>query len=528
MDHLSQNGSNLNLKIVSTEMKPTGEAVQLVRPLVATTKSTDQIVGDLVNRFSYKTNDVKASENELNAVHQAFGLNLAKELIKTYDGSNLVSDSQQDLIGERYLAEQIRLIQEQQKTTSILDKWSHLLYEGENDYRSSPDQQKTTQIESYRGASHHGGSNSHYSLLHQNHQQHIQTGSCSPQSRLSGNLTSNSNQRFLAHMLSQAQSGLVSNSNGHMNQSRLISESNAQFQSGLQSRTLSQVKIQETQMDYESQLRELAQLRAIEEARQLANAVSSASLKFQSKYHHSYELQQQQADADQQSVYQQAVDQNSVYQPSVDQSLYEQSVGQNDDYQTAKYDELQFAAINVTNDINDESLQQDIISNHQKASTHSFKSSKIKMSSDQPNSYLPRLSNSQINAVNIEDYNTPQFKAMLDQLLKPIILPPEHVNYPADWPSQDKINLLAEPIYIPAPQPIVIPAPNIITMQGNNFDDVNLHKLDLPEDVVKSKVTYYPSINSDQENFNTFGIRQINLNSNLARTGSNLVINADN
>ena len=62
MEHISRNSSNLNLKIVSTEMKPTGEAVQLVRPLASTSKSTDQIVGDLVNRFSYKTNEVKASE----------------------------------------------------------------------------------------------------------------------------------------------------------------------------------------------------------------------------------------------------------------------------------------------------------------------------------------------------------------------------------------------------------------------------------------------------------------------------------
>lgn len=73
----------------------------------------------------------------MNTVQQAFGSNLANELIKTYEGSNLVSDSQQDLVGDKYLAEQIRMIQEQQKTTSILDKWGHLLYEGERDYKSA-------------------------------------------------------------------------------------------------------------------------------------------------------------------------------------------------------------------------------------------------------------------------------------------------------------------------------------------------------------------------------------------------------
>lgn len=72
----------------------------------------------------------------MNAVQQAFGSNLAQELIKTYDGSNLTADSQQDLVGDRYLAKQIEIIQHQQKTSSILDKWSHLLYEGEKDESS--------------------------------------------------------------------------------------------------------------------------------------------------------------------------------------------------------------------------------------------------------------------------------------------------------------------------------------------------------------------------------------------------------
>ena len=62
MDKLSSNGSSLNLKSVNTEIQPTGEGVHLIRPLTSTTKSADQIVGDLVNRFSYKTNEVKASE----------------------------------------------------------------------------------------------------------------------------------------------------------------------------------------------------------------------------------------------------------------------------------------------------------------------------------------------------------------------------------------------------------------------------------------------------------------------------------
>ena len=53
------NGSNVSLKIVKTEIKPSGESVQIVRPVVTTTKSSDQIVDELVNRFDYKTNEVQ-------------------------------------------------------------------------------------------------------------------------------------------------------------------------------------------------------------------------------------------------------------------------------------------------------------------------------------------------------------------------------------------------------------------------------------------------------------------------------------
>ena len=60
----------------------------------------------------------------------------------SYDGSTLVADSQQDLIGDKYLAEQIRQINEDNKNKSILDKWGHLLYQGEDEksYLSAFDQ----------------------------------------------------------------------------------------------------------------------------------------------------------------------------------------------------------------------------------------------------------------------------------------------------------------------------------------------------------------------------------------------------
>lgn len=59
----SQNANNdfpsANLKIIKTDVAPTGEAIQLVRPIATDPgKSTDEIVAELVNRFDYKQNNV--------------------------------------------------------------------------------------------------------------------------------------------------------------------------------------------------------------------------------------------------------------------------------------------------------------------------------------------------------------------------------------------------------------------------------------------------------------------------------------
>jgi hypothetical protein len=56
------NESSTNLKVIKTELKASGEAVQLVRPLATTSKSAEEIIGELVNQFDYKSKHVKASE----------------------------------------------------------------------------------------------------------------------------------------------------------------------------------------------------------------------------------------------------------------------------------------------------------------------------------------------------------------------------------------------------------------------------------------------------------------------------------
>lgn len=49
------------------------------------------------------------------------------------------------------------------------------------------------------------------------------------------------------------------------------------------------------------------------------------------------------------------------------------------------------------------------------------------------------VSSSHLKSVTLESYNTPEFKAMLDHILKPVTIPIEHTNMPPDWPSPEKI-----------------------------------------------------------------------------------------
>ena len=51
----------------------------------------------------------------------------------------------------------------------------------------------------------------------------------------------------------------------------------------------------------------------------------------------------------------------------------------------------------------------------------------------------PQFSSSNLKSISIDAYNTPEFKAMLERILKPITIPIEQTNMPADWPSAEKI-----------------------------------------------------------------------------------------
>ncbi|CAF0784835.1 unnamed protein product [Brachionus calyciflorus] len=483
MNGLSPSSSASNLKIIKTDFKPSGEAVQLVRPIVSNNKSTDQIVGELVNRFDYKTRDVKASENELNTVQQAFGSNLAQELIQSYDGSNLVADSQQDLVGERYLAEQIRLIQEQQRTTSVLDKWSHLLYEGERDYQSAS---KTEIPPLNLNEQYENRSVSNYSLLleQQQAQQQAQYIQQLQQIQQQQRLQLIKQQQQLQEQSEQQKLRKSTSQNLASSYQRVASAASqssgyVHSQSGLNGRTMSDLRLTQFKANelataqyraqYEAQLEAMTQAEVIAQA--YAQAQAEAEAYAQARAHHHFQEQEHVEEQEQ--------------EPEPEPEQFQ----------------------NLTRVLSRQSNNQ--VNQLRKSS--SLVQQQQQHEQERQQQVSPKFTSANLNQVTIDAYNSPEFREMLEQLTKPLTIPPEQVNYPPEWPSQEKINLLAEPIYIPAPQPIVIPAPNILTLQDNSDVEKYYKRSNISETSIKPTVTYYPPIDNDQNQMKNFGIRQLNV-----------------
>jgi hypothetical protein len=57
---------------------------------------------------------------------------IAEQLLPpNYDGSKLVTDTKQDLLGEHYLSQQIKRVNEENKKRSIVDTYNYILYKGD-------------------------------------------------------------------------------------------------------------------------------------------------------------------------------------------------------------------------------------------------------------------------------------------------------------------------------------------------------------------------------------------------------------
>ena len=253
----------------------------------------------------------------------------------------MVSDSQQDLIGERYLAEQIKRIQEQQKTSSILDKWGHLLYEGEGEYHHVPSQNVQY---SYPTSI---GSNSQYNVSVQPQQDSYYY---QPQQQPSYHISTDAYQPYETR---------IKDSHSAFSNTSYTHQSHNNF----------------------SAISQPAQQTAVNESR-----VES---------HSEYRL----STAESQQAF-------------LPQSEIRLSVHSHED-KKSESGELKSNAEKTTSKT--ESVQQ-------------------------PKDYLPSLTSENINSITIDAYNSPEFKAMLEQLTKPINVPPELVECPPEWPCQDKIS----------------------------------------------------------------------------------------
>lgn len=117
-----------------TDLK-SGNKIQLVRTIPEETESTDDIVQNLFNRYTYNYGGVRAKKEDLDNFQRAFPAH-EKKIINTYEGSNMTSDTNQELIGEKYYSKQIADIKQKNKI-SFLEKWDHLLYQGDENYQPS-------------------------------------------------------------------------------------------------------------------------------------------------------------------------------------------------------------------------------------------------------------------------------------------------------------------------------------------------------------------------------------------------------
>ena len=289
-------------------------------------------------------------------MEQAFGNDLANELIESYAGSNLISDSQQDLIGEKYLAEQIKRIQEQQKTSSIMDKWSHLLYEGTKDRPSSTTASTTTTV----------------------------TATANPKERLSTPLQS-------VKSAKSNKTTPASTKPPTPTPQRLLSSSS------------SQQKVSSTAVATEK-----PQISVISQLPSFQYAAVSPQIKLSSP-------------------------KPSSRQPSVQKLRKGDSGDGKVTPTTSKPAEIVFEISTPEEVAVEPHNQQQQQQQQPQASEYDYQSA------TQSQSYLPQFSSSNLNSITIDAYNSPQFRAMLEQLTKPINVPPEQINYPPEWPSQEKI-----------------------------------------------------------------------------------------
>jgi len=135
MSNSSNMSTRSNISVAKEETGRAGNKIQLVRTIPEESETSDEIVDKLFSQYTYNYGGVRANKEDLDNFQRAFPSH-GKKIIETYEGSNIQTDSNQELIGEQYYTKQIADIKHKNKT-SFLNKWDHLLYQGDDNYQPS-------------------------------------------------------------------------------------------------------------------------------------------------------------------------------------------------------------------------------------------------------------------------------------------------------------------------------------------------------------------------------------------------------
>ena len=286
-------------------------------------------------------------------------------MLTTYDGSAIVTDTQQDLIGEKYLEEQIKRAHDYQKKNSVIDRYSHLLYEGDKNYKSNSRDDIKAYAQSTSFASLKPVQQQEF-VLSQTKLQPSSSNLFSSSSKLVPSSSRVAVQPQVAQTVYQPQVAQTVYQGSKPESSTNLSSLQDQI-SALQNEKIALERAQQERIAYEQALREMA-------------------------------IRQGQAEKDQLKRQIEAL----VAQQKASTSSFTPAAG-------------------ATTAANASSSS---FNNHRQ-------SSKLNSSSS--------INAAHLKSVTIDAYNDPNFKALLDQISKPLNVPAEKIELPAQWPSDGSL-----------------------------------------------------------------------------------------
>ena len=295
-------------------------------------------------------------------------------MLTTYDGSAIVTDTQQDLIGEKYLEEQIKRAHDYQKKNSVIDRYSHLLYEGDKNYKSN----SRDDIKAYA------------------------------QSTSFASLKPVQQQEFV---LSQTKLQ-PSSSNLFSSSSKLVPSSSRVAVQPQVAQTVYQPQVAQTV--YQPQVAQ-----TVYQGSKPESSTNLSSLQDQISALQNEKIALERAQQER-IAYEQALREMAIRQGQAEKDQLKRQIEALVAQQKASTSSFTPAA-GATTAANASSSS---FNNHRQ-------SSKLNSSSS--------INAAHLKSVTIDAYNDPNFKALLDQISKPLNVPAEKIELPAQWPSDGSL-----------------------------------------------------------------------------------------